>query len=172
MNPSRATTLEQLPGRLPHGPDMLLVDRVESLSAGRSLVAVHTVRIGEPCFAEIAGGRATAAYPPVLVLESIGQAAALLWIASTALGADLIPMLAVVRGFRMLRQVKAGDTLRHRVNLQHCGPASAMVSTTSEVRGTVVAEADSLLAVGRTPTELPALPRDLTGATTTKEIRS
>ncbi|MEV0289146.1 hypothetical protein AB0H36_33920 [Kribbella sp. NPDC050820] len=165
MKPSRVTPLEELPCWLPHGPDMLLVDRVESLAAGQSLVAVHTVRAGEPCFAT------GAAYPPALVLESMGQAAVLLWMASTTLGVDLIPMLAVVRGFRMFRQVWTGDALRHRVTLHHRGPASAMVSATSEVRGTVVAQVDSLLAVGRTPAELPTPACDLRGATTTEENR-
>jgi len=155
MSAVRSTAPAVLPQLLPHGAGMLLVDRVESLIPGRCLVAAHTVRADEPCFAAGADdGRLR--YPPTLLLESMGQAAALLWMASTAYQHEQVPMLATVRGFRLLGPVFAGDVVRHRVRLEHCGQQSAMASATTEVDGVRVAEVESLLAVGRRPAELPA----------------
>ncbi|UGY94198.1 3-hydroxyacyl-ACP dehydratase FabZ family protein [Streptomyces gobiensis] len=65
---------------LPHRYPMLLVDSVREVVPGKRLVAIKAVTLNEPWYSRLPHDTADEdlAYPPVLLLESWGQAAGLL----------------------------------------------------------------------------------------------
>lgn len=134
---------------LPHGHPMLLVDRVEELVPGESLVAVKAVTGCEPCFA---GPGAGTAYPDSLLIESFGQAAALLWLLSTPperRPKGQLPMFAAARNLLLTRPVHPGDVVVHRVRLDQTVHGTAFASGESRVGPDQVAAFGSMTAVIR-----------------------
>ena len=111
---------------LPHRFPILLVDRVREVVPGERLTAVKVVSLNEPWYAGVASTGTPPAYPRTLLIESWGQAAALLAGVekpqesdSTALGSDTgsTPLFGSVTGLRFHRPVHPGDVLIHRVRL-------------------------------------------------------
>ncbi|MCK1795669.1 hypothetical protein MTQ01_06530 [Streptomyces sp. XM4193] len=102
---------------LPVAHPIVLVDRVEQLEPGRRAVVSKAVTGSEPCYRGMPSGLPASryAYPPSLLLESFGQAAALLWLDSVP--SDGVRMAASVRDCRFLGQVHPGAVLRHVVRV-------------------------------------------------------
>ena len=71
----------QIRAMLPQAAPMVLLDRVQVLEPGRSLRALKAVSGSEPCYQDVPAGlpERRYAYPRSLLLESFGQAAAVLW---------------------------------------------------------------------------------------------
>jgi 3-hydroxyacyl-[acyl-carrier-protein] dehydratase len=110
---------ERIQDLLPHRPPMLLVDSVPILEPGRTLHALKAVTVAEPCFRDVPDGvRRT--YPVSLLMESAGQAAALLLLCSArpaGLRGDETLLFAAVRDVHVEGAVRPGDVLRHEVRL-------------------------------------------------------
>lgn len=74
--------LTEIARRLPHRYPMLLVDEVLEVEPGRRLTAVKAVTASEPWFRDATGAEqnmnGVTDFPPVLLMESLCQAAALL----------------------------------------------------------------------------------------------
>ncbi len=143
---------------LPHGPGMVLLDRVEELVPGVRLCAVKTVSGGEPCYAGLspASGGAAYAYPVSLLIESFGQAAAVLWLHSAAASQrDQVLMLAGVRDCTFVASAYPGDVLRHVVELEHRSDGAAFVTGHTAVGPRRIASYGSLTAVVRPRAALP-----------------
>src|SRR3954471_8239935 len=104
-----------IPTLLPHGHPMVLVDRVVTLVPGSHIVALKAVTRAEPCYSGMgAGSDARAwAYPISLLIESFGQAAALLWLSDRPASTRYVPMLASMRGFRVESRAYPGEVLQH-----------------------------------------------------------
>jgi 3-hydroxyacyl-[acyl-carrier-protein] dehydratase len=102
---------------LPHRYPMLMVDRVTDLVAHRSAVGIKNVTFNEPFFQGHFPGDPI--MPGVLIIEAMGQAAAVLMVAS--LGTDprgkSVYFMSVDEG-RFRRPVRPGDELRLAVKLQ------------------------------------------------------
>jgi 3-hydroxyacyl-[acyl-carrier-protein] dehydratase len=78
---------------LPQRHPMLLLDRVVSIEPGVSIRAIKAISACEPCYAGLPDGLDpdSYAYPVSLLIESFGQAAAVLWLLSTASQRDSRP---------------------------------------------------------------------------------
>lgn len=139
---------------LPHGHPMTLVDRVLSIDPGRSIVAVKAITASEPCFQYL--GRDDPPhryfYPTSLLLESFGQAGALLWLyemAPTVLEGRNVLMLVAGRDCAIEGHVLPGDTLRHVARIDHVVGDNIFVSGETYVEERRVASIGSMMAVMR-----------------------
>ena len=142
---------------LPHRHPILLVDRVIACRPGELVRAVKTISGSEPCYADLAAGPSAGPtaclpsegptacftpppssyrYPPSLLLESLVQAAGVLWAATTrrdgrALDGTLV--LGAVRDVTFHRQVFPGDTLHHTVELDRVVGSNAFCTGRTEL---------------------------------------
>jgi 3-hydroxyacyl-[acyl-carrier-protein] dehydratase len=98
--------------KLPHRYPMFLVDRVESLIPGDSIVALKNVTINEPFFQ--GHFPQYPVMPGVLILEALAQAAALLGFATLNIqsSASALVLFVGVDAARFKRQVIPGDQLK------------------------------------------------------------
>lgn len=144
---------ELLPQRYP----MLLIDRVDRVEPGRSITAVKAVTAGEPCYRHVPDGAPldAYAYPASLLLESLGQAAALIWLADAgSVGTGHVLMFAAARGFRMTGAAYPGDVLRHEVELTQEKAGTLFATGRTYATGRPIAAVDSIIAVRRAQTVL------------------
>jgi 3-hydroxymyristoyl/3-hydroxydecanoyl-(acyl carrier protein) dehydratase len=148
----------QLP--LPHGHPMVLVDRVPALVPGRAVVAEKAITRTEPCYRDPTGSRA---YPVSLMLESLGQAAALAWLrdAGPVASTDVL-MFVGLRGYRVTGAAYPGDVLRHVVELVSVKADTAFATGGTWVGGRRIASVDTLIAAVR--------PRTLLGAPSAPDL--
>lgn len=144
---------------LPHRHPILQVDRVLELEPGRRIVAIKAVTGTEPCFAGLTEGLATTAYayPASLIVESLGQAGAVLWMLS--LGAtgevpDGTLVFGAARDFEFFSAAYPGDVLRHEVVVESLKTNSAVMRGETWVGERRIAAVGSMLAVARPDTEL------------------
>ena len=102
---------------LPHRYPFLMVDRVLSVEAGKSIVAIKNVTINEPFFVGHFPRRPV--MPGVLMIEALAQAAALLIFETLTHKADenIVYYLVGVDNARFKRPVVPGDQLRLEVEL-------------------------------------------------------
>lgn len=139
---------------LPHGHPMVLVDRVVSIEPGRSLVAVKAISGSDACYASVPAWAESEqyAYPTSLMLESFGQAAAILWMLSEKDGAaisDSLLLLAAIRNCRVHGEAFPGDVLRHTVRLDHPVGDNIMVTGDIWIGERQIATVDSMIAAVR-----------------------
>jgi 3-hydroxyacyl-[acyl-carrier-protein] dehydratase len=130
---------------------MVLIDRVLSLEAGRSLTAVKAVSGSEPCYADLPADAEAASYsyPVALIIESFGQAAAMLWSRSMPMADGSVAMFAAARDVRVTGAVYPGDVMRHTVTMEHVSDGVAMASGYTTVDDRRVATFGSMTAVLR-----------------------
>ena len=143
----------QLCALLPQRYPMLLLDRVVEVRPGHSITAVKAVTGAEPCYRDLPDGAGPDhfRYPPALIVESFGQAAAVMWLLdSRALdAAGTVPMLAAVKDFRFEGDAYPGDVLRHEVRLDHAVDGAAFGTGEVYAGSRRIATVGSLLAVVR-----------------------
>jgi 3-hydroxyacyl-[acyl-carrier-protein] dehydratase len=140
---------------LPHGHPMVLVDRVESLEPGASIVGLKAITCGEPCYRDLPAGLAPEryAYPASLIVESFGQTAALLWhhsVESLHLGSGRVLLFAVARDCRIEGRAFPGEVLRHLVRLDQVVGDHVFVSGETRVEDRRLATIGSMMATVRT----------------------
>jgi 3-hydroxyacyl-[acyl-carrier-protein] dehydratase len=151
---------------LPHAHPMILVDRVPALVPGRAVVAEKAITATEPCYREPTGSRA---YPVSLMLESLGQAAALPWLrdAGPVASTDVL-MFVGLRRYRVTGAAYPGDVLRHVVELVSVKADTAFATGGTWVGGRRIASVDTLIAAVRPRNPLGA-PGAATKPITTEE---
>jgi 3-hydroxyacyl-[acyl-carrier-protein] dehydratase len=134
---------------LPHRYPMLLVDRVVELVAQERAVGVKNVTFNEPFFP--GHFPADPIMPGVLLIEALGQTAAVLMIAS--LGADTSDKSVYfmsIDGARFRRPVRPGDEVRLAVQLLKARLGVWRFAGQALVGGQVASEAEfSAKLVGR-----------------------
>jgi 3-hydroxyacyl-[acyl-carrier-protein] dehydratase len=137
---------------LPQGAPMVLLDRVEWIR-GHTLRAVKAVSGCEPCYEHLPAGlpRARYAYPVSLMLESFGQAAAVLWHATTGRLADdeHVLMFGAARDCVFEGRAYPGDVLCHEVTLESVVADTGFATGTTWVGGRRIATMGSFIAVRR-----------------------
>jgi 3-hydroxyacyl-[acyl-carrier-protein] dehydratase len=141
---------------LPQRYPMLLVDRVLELCAGRFIRTVKAVTGGEPCYAALPEGAQPwrYGYPSSLIVESLGQSAALLWFAGRD-DREHLPddgrtlMFVGARDVRFEGTVLPGDVLRHEILLDSVIADTAFASGETWVGERRVASAACLIATRR-----------------------
>jgi 3-hydroxyacyl-[acyl-carrier-protein] dehydratase len=151
-----------LPQRFP----ILLLDRILTLQPGRALTAIKAVTGSEPCYRGIPENapRNRFGYPASLLLESCGQAAALLWLTSRAQRVDpesdgrdatapaiddAVLLFTAARNCVFLGQAYPGDVLRHEVHLDHVLGNNAFAAAETWIEDRRIAIMGSLVAVFR-----------------------
>ncbi|OLT19103.1 hypothetical protein BJF79_02425 [Actinomadura sp. CNU-125] len=150
---------------LPQRHPLLLVDRVLDMEPGRSITAVKAVTGTEPAYARLAddAGPGHYRYPRSLLVESLGQTAALLWLDGAPAAADgAVLMFAAARDVLFESHALPGDVLRHHVRLESVVADTAFASGETWIGDRRVAAVRSLIATRRSvrPTELaPPGPR-------------
>lgn len=153
---------------LPHRHPMVLLDRIDHVEPGVLVVASKAVTATEPCYRHLAGDAPpwAYAYPVSLLLESFGQAAAVLWLHGGATGAPAAPpgegtgrllVLGALRDCRFDGEVFPGEVLRHEVRLDHSTAGAGFASGVSWAGERRVAVMGSFLAMVRPRAEI--LPR-------------
>ena len=149
---------ELLPVRHP----ILLVDRILAVTPGTEILTAKAVTGSEPCYGGLPDGLHTDAYayPRSLALESFGQSAALLWLASAADGdvADGVLMVGAIRDAQFYSAVQPGEVLHHVVRIDNEVGRNAFFTGETWVENRCVARIGSLIAASR-PALLLAGPR-------------
>lgn len=144
---------------LPHRYPFLLVDRVVELNPWVSISAYKNITFNEPHFQGHFPGRPV--MPGVLIVEAMGQAAALFIALSRQEAPDRVPdgvelpelkdgRVAFFAGFdkvKFRRQVVPGDRLDMRVNLLRLGSRIWKVSASASVDGQRAAEGEMMAAL-------------------------
>lgn len=126
----------QIRSILPQGHPMVLVDRVESLEPGVSIVGIKAITGSEPCYRNLDNGLRPEryAYPTSLLVESFGQTAAILWLQSNKSGKrhqDEVLVFVGARNLQIEGHAYPGDVLRHVARLDR------VISDTVFVEGEV-----------------------------------
>jgi 3-hydroxymyristoyl/3-hydroxydecanoyl-(acyl carrier protein) dehydratase len=149
------TTLETpaLLDLLPHRPPILMVDVLDVAADRSSAVGHKMIRSDELCFhdTEQTGSQA---YPHGLVVESLGQAAAALWLVRAReqrAGGAAVSVLyfAKAQGVRFLSDAYPGDDLVHEVWFEREVGGTAIMSGRTSVDGRPIAVVDSIIAASR-----------------------
>lgn len=149
MTTEHSTVRARLPQRYP----LLLVDRVVDLVPGERIHTVKTVTATDGCYAHLPDGAAQwqYRYPQSLVIESLGQTAALLWLREhghdPAGGAVL--MFAGARSWSFDGFAYPGDVLHHHVRLTSVVADTAFASGETWVGDRRVAHVDTVIAARR-----------------------
>ena len=109
--------IEQIREYLPHRYPFLLVDRVESLTLGESIVALKNVTANEPFFE--GHFPEYSVMPGVLIVEAMAQAAGILGFKTqnTKPSDGYLYLFVGCDNLRFKRQVVPGDQLRLEANV-------------------------------------------------------
>ncbi len=138
---------------LPQRYPLLLVDRVLDLDPGRSIRTIKAITGTEPCYAGLpdAAARWCYEYPRALMIESLGQSAALLWLGDHPVtpGDDRVLMFAGARSFSFEGAAYPGDVLRHDVRLDNVVADTAFASGEIWVGDRRIASVATLIATRR-----------------------
>ena len=142
-----AIHLPTLIDRLPHRYPSYLLDAVVHHEPGRRLVAAKNVTVSEEFFQGHFPG--TPLMPGVLMIEALAQLAGVLLLYGEATGGVRAFLRGVDRA-KFRRQVVPGDRLELEVTLSRRRSRVARVHAVARLGDQVVAEADLLMALGRT----------------------
>ena len=124
---------------LPHRYPFLLVDRILEMEPRKSIVGIKNVTINEPFFQGHFPGNPV--MPGVLILEAMGQVAAVLFLAEEeGLGGRFV-YFAGADKVRFRRPVVPGDQLRCEVEVLRVRSKSCQVLARATVDGELAAEA-------------------------------
>ncbi len=137
---------------LPQRWPLLLVDEVCGHQPGVALCARKAVTLADPAYANATEDwtGAELRYPTALLLESFGQAAAMLALgASHPMQPGEVLMLAATRGFTPRAAVGPGAVLHHVVRLERADAATMVAGGEIWACDKVVGTVDQLIAVRR-----------------------
>ena len=139
--------LDGIMQRLPHRFPFLLVDRVLSVTPGKSVVALKNVTANEAHFAGHFPGYAV--MPGVLIVEALEQAGGVLaWESVSEEERHWILYLVGVDNARFKAPVRPGDQLILNVELVKRRRTLWYLTARAEVDGKTVAETELILANG------------------------
>ena len=138
---------------LPQRYPLLLVDRVLELRPGVSIRTTKAITATEPCYADLPdeAGSSCYDYPLSLLVESLGQSAALLWLEGQPpeSGDDKVLMFVGARDYRFTGSARPGDVLRHEVQLESVLADTAFASGETWVGDRLIASVTTLIATRR-----------------------
>jgi 3-hydroxyacyl-[acyl-carrier-protein] dehydratase len=136
---------------LPHRYPFLLIDRVLSHEAGKSITALKNVTINEPFF--VGHFPHHPVMPGVLIIEAMAQAAAILSFVTMGAKADdkSIYYFVGIDNARFKRPVTAGDALHITVELTRHVRGIWKFSAVARVDDAVAAEAELMCTVRDLP---------------------
>jgi 3-hydroxyacyl-[acyl-carrier-protein] dehydratase len=132
---------------LPHRYPFLLVDRVLSWEAGKSIVALKNVTMNEPFF--VGHFPHHPVMPGVLIIEALAQTAAILSFKSSGTMPDSnsVYYFVGIDNARFKRPVSPGDQLRLEVEITRSVKGIWKYAARAKVDDNVVTEADLMCTV-------------------------
>jgi len=134
---------------IPHRYPFLMVDRVEELSPGQSIVAIKNVTVNEPFFQ--GHFPEYPVMPGVLILEAIAQAGALLMLNEAEDPSSSIPLFAGIDKARFRRPVVPGDQLRIEVSVLRQRGLSCKLAGKAWVGDELASEAEIMAVLAPKP---------------------
>lgn len=140
---------------MPHRHPFLLIDRV--LEAGPDTIrAAKAISATDPCYQWFGDDitPASTAYPVSLLVESLGQAAVLLWLDGDRSAADSVLLFVGARDYRIAGDAVPGDVVEHVVHLESVVADTIIASGQTRVGGRLIASAGSLIATRRSRQDL------------------
>jgi len=142
MTTNNSLDIHEVIKHLPHRYPFLLVDRVVTYEAGKSLVALKNVTINEPFFPGHFPHRPV--MPGVLIIEALAQATAILSFVSNGTLPDenSVYYFAGIEKARFRRPVEPGDQLMLEVELVRQRRNLLWFKGRAMVDGKVAAEAE------------------------------
>jgi 3-hydroxyacyl-[acyl-carrier-protein] dehydratase len=146
MTDNKSLDIEAILKRLPHRFPFLMVDRVLSVTPGKSIVAVKNVTFNEAHFMGHFPGHPV--MPGVLVIEALAQAGGVLAYESATEQGMWILYLVGIEDTRFKQVVRPGDQLMLHVELVKRRRNLWRFVARAEVDGNVVAETALLMADG------------------------
>jgi 3-hydroxyacyl-[acyl-carrier-protein] dehydratase len=151
MTDSKALDIEAIIARLPHRFPFLLVDRVLSVTAGESIVAIKNVTYNEAHF--VGHFPQLPVMPGVLVVEALAQASGVLaWESAQAEEQGVtILLLAGLEDVRFKQPVRPGDQLVLKSQLLKHRRSVWRFRCVAEVGELVVAEAEIVMVTRKDP---------------------
>lgn len=146
----------EIQGIIPHRYPILLIDSVLTLVPDHSVVAIKAVTGTEACYAHVreATRPEEIAYPYSLILESAGQAAAILWRLSAQLRGstvDGVLMFGAAKEIIFEGLVYPGETMEHRIRQERAVADTLFFSAETWVGERRIARMGWLIAVAKPP---------------------
>lgn len=142
-------TIQEILKLLPHRYPLLLVDRVLEIEPGKRIKAIKNVTANEPHFMGHFPGAPI--MPGVLILESMAQCGALMFLQDLADRDKKLFYFGGVDKARFRRPVVPGDQLVLDVECIQRRSNSARIRGVATVDGNIVAEAEILSVMGDRP---------------------
>ena len=137
--------IDKIQSLLLHRYPFLLIDRVISYDANKSIHALKNVTINEPFFMGHFPNKPV--MPGVLMIEAMAQAAGALWSLSQPEGATKVPLLAGVDQVRFRQVVEPGDQLHIFLDVEKQRNMMARFESIIKVNGEEVCAAKLLIAL-------------------------
>ena len=117
---------------LPHRYPFILIDRIDIIEKGKSLIALKNMTINEPFFQGHYPDRPI--MPGVLIFESIFQTGAIM-MGKRISNEGKIPVLTRVNNIKLKHAVNPGDTLQIEVKLKDLVSSAAYMTGKASVNG-------------------------------------
>jgi len=130
---------------LPHRYPFLLIDRVVSFEAGKTITALKNVTINEPFFVGHFPGRPV--MPGVLIIEAMAQVGGVLVLEQMENLDEKVIYFMSLDNVKWRRPVVPGDQIRFEVEVLQIRGATCRMKGVGRVDGNVVAEAEMMARV-------------------------
>ncbi|MFW6264899.1 MAG: 3-hydroxyacyl-ACP dehydratase FabZ [Bacillota bacterium] len=137
--------VEKIQNLLPHRYPFLLVDRIEEIKEGESIIGIKNVTMNEEFFQGHYPGHPI--MPGVLIVESMAQVGGYLMMIDLDDPDEKLPFFAGIDKARFRKPVVPGDQLRIKAEIIKNRGRIAKISAKAYVDGEVAAEAELMFAV-------------------------
>lgn len=138
-------TIEEIKEIIPHRYPMLLIDRVESVEPGKSIVAKKNVSINEPFFQGHFPHEPV--MPGVLIVEAMAQAGAVALLSMEEFKGKTAYFGGIDKA-KFRKKVVPGDTLEIEIELTKVRSSAGCGKGIARVDGKKVAEAELTFMIG------------------------
>ena len=138
-------SIEKIQNLLPHRYPFLLVDRIEEIVEGESIVGIKNVTMNEEFFQGHYPGHPI--MPGVLIVESMAQVGGYLMMRDLENPDDKLPFFAGIDKARFRKPVVPGDQLRIKAKIVKSRGRIAKISAKAYVDDQVAAEAELMFSI-------------------------